>query len=30
MFERDKDDLRNLGIVIEVGTFDPLFEDESG
>ena len=30
MFERDKDDLRNLGITIEVGTFDPLFEDESG
>lgn len=30
MFERDKDDLRNLGIDIELGTFDPLFEDESG
>jgi proteasome accessory factor B len=30
MFERDKDDLRNLGITIEVGTFDPLFEDEVG
>jgi proteasome accessory factor B len=30
MFERDKDDLRNLGIVIEVGSFDPLFEDEAG
>lgn len=30
MFERDKDDLRNLGIDIEVGTFDPLFEDEAG
>jgi proteasome accessory factor B len=30
MFERDKDDLRNLGIEIEVGSFDPLFEDESG
>ena len=30
MFERDKDDLRNLGIEIEVGTFDPLFEDDSG
>lgn len=30
MFERDKDDLRNLGIEIEVGTFDPLFEDEFG
>ncbi len=30
MFERDKDDLRNLGIEIEVGGFDPLFEDEAG
>jgi len=30
MFERDKEDLRTLGIVIEVGTFDPLFEDEPG
>ena len=30
MFERDKDDLRSLGIEIEVGTFDPLFNDESG
>lgn len=30
MFERDKDDLRNLGIEIEVGSFDPLFGDESG
>ena len=30
MFERDKDDLRNLGIEIEVGSFDPLFEDEPG
>ena len=30
MFERDKDDLRNLGIEIEVGSFDPLFEDEAG
>lgn len=30
MFERDKEDLRNLGIVIEVGSFDPLFEDEAG
>ena len=28
MFERDKDDLRNLGIVIEVGGLDPLFDDE--
>ncbi len=30
MFERDKDDLRNLGIEIEVGSFDPLFDDETG
>ena len=30
MFERDKDDLRSLGISIELGTFDPLFEDEAG
>ena len=30
MFERDKDDLRTLGIVIEVGSFDPLFGDEAG
>ena len=30
MFERDKDDLRTLGIVIEVGSFDPLFNDEAG
>ena len=30
MFERDKDDLRNLGVRIEVGSFDPLFEDEAG
>jgi len=30
MFERDKDDLRSLGITIELGTFDPLFEDEAG
>ena len=30
MFERDKDGLRNLGIAIEVGGFDPLFEDEAG
>ena len=30
MFERDKDELRKLGITIEVGTFDPLFEDEVG
>ena len=30
MFERDKDDLRSLGIEIEVGSFDPLFHDEAG
>jgi len=30
MFERDKDDLRNLGVEIEVGSFDPVFEDEAG
>jgi proteasome accessory factor B len=30
MFERDKDDLRSLGIAIDVGTFDPLFSDEAG
>lgn len=30
MFERDKDDLRSLGITIELGSFDPLFDDEAG
>ena len=30
MFERDKDDLRSLGIEIEVGGFDPIFNDEAG
>ena len=30
MFERDKDELRSLGVPIEVGTIDPLFEDEQG
>jgi predicted DNA-binding transcriptional regulator YafY len=30
MFERDKDDLRKLGIEIEVRNIDPLFEDEIG
>lgn len=30
MFERDKDDLRNLGIEIDVGGFDPAFDDEAG
>lgn len=30
MFERDKDDLRKIGIEIEVQRIDPLFEDEVG
>ena len=30
MFERDKEDLRSMGIPIEVGGYDPLFEDEQG
>lgn len=30
MFERDKTDLRLLGLEIEVGTDDPFFEDEAG
>jgi proteasome accessory factor B len=30
MFERDKDELRSLGIDIEVTSNDPLFEDEVG
>lgn len=30
MFERDKDDLRNLGIAIDVRGIDPGFEDEPG
>ena len=30
MFERDKDDLRTLGIAIDVGSFDPIFNDEAG
>jgi proteasome accessory factor B len=30
MFERDKDELRELGIEIEVNSFDPLFDDEQG
>ena len=29
-FERDKDELRSLGVPIEVGSFDPLFDDELG
>ena len=30
MFERDKDDLRSLGIPLEVGFVDKFFEDEQG
>ncbi|MFI2706721.1 helix-turn-helix transcriptional regulator, partial [Nocardioides sp. CER28] len=30
MFERDKEELRSLGVPIEVGTTDPLFEDDPG
>jgi len=30
MFERDKEDLRVLGVPIEVGGHDPLFGDEAG
>lgn len=30
MFERDKDDLRRIGIEIDVRNVDPLFEDEVG
>ena len=30
MFERDKDDLRTLGISIEVGELDAFFSDETG
>mgnify|MGYP006268674109 CR=1 FL=1 len=30
MFERDKDELRSLGIEIQVASHDPLFEDEVG
>ncbi|QIK76509.1 helix-turn-helix transcriptional regulator [Nocardioides piscis] len=29
-FERDKEDLRELGVVIEVGSLDNYFEDEPG
>ena len=29
MFDRDKDDLRALGVPIEIGGYDPLFEDEA-
>ena len=30
MFERDKDDLRSLGVPIEVGNMDSYFDDEPG
>ncbi len=30
MFERDKDDLRSLGVPLEVGFVDKFFEDEQG
>ncbi len=30
MFERDKDELRALGVPVEIGSYDPLFEDEQG
>jgi proteasome accessory factor B len=30
MFERDKEDLRSIGVPIEVGSIDPYFEDEPG
>ena len=30
MFERDKNELRSLGIDISVGDIDPLFDDEPG
>ncbi|MFC7503718.1 WYL domain-containing protein, partial [Nocardioides sp. GCM10030258] len=30
MFERDKDELRSLGVPVEVASIDPLFEDEVG
>lgn len=30
MFERDKEELRSLGVPIETGGHDPLFEDEAG
>jgi proteasome accessory factor B len=30
MFDRDKDDLRALGVPIELGGYDALFEDEAG
>ncbi|WP_328296110.1 WYL domain-containing protein [Kineococcus sp. NBC_00420] len=30
MFERDKEDLRELGVPLDTGGEDPLFEDEAG
>ena len=30
MFERDKEELRSLGVPIELGSVDPLFDDEQG
>ncbi len=30
MFERDKEELREIGVPIEVGTFDAAFDDELG
>src|SRR5215212_10321890 len=30
MFERDKDDLRSIGVPIEVGQMDAYFDDEPG
>src|SRR3954447_15834535 len=30
MFERDKEELRSLGVPIEVGSMDAYFEDEPG
>ena len=30
MFERDKGELRDLGIPLEIGSFDPLHDDQQG
>lgn len=30
MFERDKEELREIGVPIDVGSYDPLFDDEAG
>jgi proteasome accessory factor B len=30
MFERDKEELRSLGVPVEIGSYDPLFDDEQG